>query len=419
MSLKVWSLILAINITEMGFADRLAKRDDYKVELDPNMIRQDLTMKSNQGYLGQIKDNKGYTMTEQSIDVDIDGKKVLMPLLVPGLNNEEIASIKENKPLDSAYDKAEAHGKQRIKEGKSPFFEDKPQSIVLESDDVPIGNVGKEVQIDNQVRNKLYPGEDKYFKENPNVGGMMTEDNKVIINPYSNLTDNEKQAVIKNEKIRLNFKENNIVPDIDITEEQRALFKGTPYENNEDAMKQTIVARIMTGDPSANATKEQTMVANKTLTQTLLKEKGYTPTAIAGIMANIDVETGGTFNFQEKQRGGKGYGVFQFDFLNPYYQKYLEKSEKKDSLESQIDFMHETVYGNEQNIIGAGNAKKLREGLENAKTPEEAAEIFMNIFEKPGVPHLERRIESSKKFGGDLGINKANPITVTEEDVSD
>jgi len=401
MSLKVWSLILAINITEMGFADRLAKRDDYKVELDPNMIRQDLTMKSNQGYLGQIKDNKGYTMTEQSIDVDIDGKKVLMPLLVPGLNNEEIASIKENKPLDSAYDKAEAHGKQRIKEGKSPFFEDKPQSIVLESDDVPIGNVGKEVQIDNQVRNKLYPGEDKYFKENPNVGGMMTEDNKVIINPYSNLTDNEKQAVIKNEKIRLNFKENNIVPDIDITEEQRALFKGTPYENNEDAMKQTIVARIMTGDPSANATKEQTMVANKTLTQTLLKEKGYTSTAIAGIMANIDVETGGTFNFQEKQRGGKGYGVFQFDFLNPYYQKYLEKSEKKDSLESQIDFMHETVYGNEQDIIGRDNAKKLREGLENAKTPEEAAEIFMNIFEKPGVPHLDRRIEAAGKYVSD------------------
>lgn len=85
----------------------------------------------------------------------------------------------------------------------------------------------------------------------------MTEDNKVIINPYSNLTDNEKQAVIKNEKIRLNFKENNIVPDIDITEEQRALFKGTPYENNEDAMKQTIVARIMTGDPSVNATEDQ------------------------------------------------------------------------------------------------------------------------------------------------------------------
>jgi hypothetical protein len=140
---------MAINFSMMGFADRLAKRDDYKVELDPNMIRQDLTMKSNQGYLGQIKDNKGYTMTEQSIDVDIDGKKVLMPLLVPGLSNEEIASVKADKPLDSVYDKAEAHGKQRIKEGKSPFFEDKPQSITLDSDEVPIGNVGKEVKIDN------------------------------------------------------------------------------------------------------------------------------------------------------------------------------------------------------------------------------------------------------------------------------
>ena len=142
-------------------------------------------------------------------------------------------------------------------------------------------------------------------------------------------------------------------------------------------------------------------IDTKTQTQNLLKAKGYTPTAIAGIMGNIDVETGGTFNFQEKQRGGKGYGVFQFDFLNPYYQKYLEKSEKQDSLEAQIDFMHETVYGDEQDIIGRGNAKKLRKGLEEAKTAEEAAETFMNIFEKPGVPHLDRRKESANKYVSD------------------
>lgn len=134
---------MPINFKEVSFRDRLG------FNIDPDMVRTDLTMKSNQGYLGQIKDNKGYTMTEQSIDVDIDGKKVLMPLLVPGLSNEEIASIKENKPLDSAYEKAVAHGRQRIKEGKNPFFEDKPQSITLESDEVPIGNMGKEVKINN------------------------------------------------------------------------------------------------------------------------------------------------------------------------------------------------------------------------------------------------------------------------------
>jgi len=107
------------------------------------------------------------------------------------------------------------------------------------------------------VRQDLYPGEDKYFKENSNVGGMMTEDNRVIINPYSKLTDEEKDAVRINETLRLNFKQDNVVPNIEISEEQRSFFKETPYENNEDAMKQTIMARILTGDPSAKATEEQ------------------------------------------------------------------------------------------------------------------------------------------------------------------
>jgi hypothetical protein len=113
------------------------------------------------------------------------------------------------------------------------------------------------------VRTELYPGEDKYFKENPNVGGMMTEDNRVIINPYSNLSDKEKDAIRINESIRLIFKQENIVPNIEITDEQREFFKGTPYETNEEAIKQTIMARILTNDPSAKATKDQLEEANK------------------------------------------------------------------------------------------------------------------------------------------------------------
>lgn len=142
---------MPINFKKVTFNERIG------VSIKPDMVRQDLTMKSNQGYLGQIKDNKGYTMTEQSIDVDIDGKKVLMPLLVPGLNNDEIAAIRanesnDNKFIQSAYKKAEEHGKQRIKEGKNPFFEDKPQSIALESDEVPIvaNQTSKDVEINNK-----------------------------------------------------------------------------------------------------------------------------------------------------------------------------------------------------------------------------------------------------------------------------
>ena len=148
----------------------------------------------------------------------------------------------------------------------TPIAEDKPIVEVPKEPEVfdPEGSeydyeTAKQKGLDPKdiVRQDLYPGEDKYFKENPNVAGMMTEDNRVIINPYSKLTDEEKDAVRINETLRLNFKQDNVVPNIEISEEQRSFFKGTPYENDEDAMKQTIMARILTGDLSAKATEEQ------------------------------------------------------------------------------------------------------------------------------------------------------------------
>ena len=62
-------------------------------------------------------------------------------------------------------------------------------------------------------------------------------------------------------------------------------------------------------------------------------------------MANIDVETGGTFDYTIKQRGGNGYGLFQFDFLQPFYHKYLKEKGISDSAEAQMKFMHSTLRG--------------------------------------------------------------------------
>lgn len=41
-------------------------------------------------------------------------------------------------------------------------------------------------------------------------------------------------------------------------------------------------------------------------------------------MGNIHVETGGTYDYRTKQIGGNGYGLFQFDFLKPFYRTYLK-----------------------------------------------------------------------------------------------
>ena len=56
-----------------------------------------------------------------------------------------------------------------------------------------------------------------------------------------------------------------------------------------------------------------------------LLEQHFNAQAACGIMGNIDVETGGSFSYQQKQyNNGNGYGPFQFDFMKSYYFKYLE-----------------------------------------------------------------------------------------------
>ena len=129
----------------------------------------------------------------------------------------------------------------------------------------------------------------------------------------------------------------------------------------------------------------------------LLKDKGFTDAQVAGIMGNIAVETGGTFSHTQKQKGGNGYGLFQFDDKKKNYFEYLAKNELDDSPEAQIDFMYETIYGNEQDVVGRGNAKKIREALDN-QYPEDIAVMFMKEWEKPGVEHEDRRMGEAVKY---------------------
>lgn len=125
----------------------------------------------------------------------------------------------------------------------------------------------REIYDKSYDRDFLYKGEDEYFKKNPHVGGMAAEDDRVIINPYSSLSPEEKQAVAQNEYLRIKMRQKKIVPNIELTEEQMKAFKGTEYEKDQNALKQTITTRILTGDPSAKATKEQIAEAKRILEQ--------------------------------------------------------------------------------------------------------------------------------------------------------
>lgn len=107
-----------------------------------------------------------------------------------------------------------------------------------------------------------YPSEVEFFRQNPHVGGMAAEDNAVILNPYSPLDAQQKQAVATNEAARVVMrKEPSLKPAFDLTPEQAKAFAsyGSP-----DDQKATVAARILSGDDSAlNVTPEQRLFADR------------------------------------------------------------------------------------------------------------------------------------------------------------
>lgn len=104
-----------------------------------------------------------------------------------------------------------------------------------------------------------YAGEEDYFKKNPTVAGMATEDGKVILNPYSNLKPSEYQSVAINESARVLIKKDaSLKPSFELTPEQEKFLSSNTYRNaSEEDKKATIAARILSGDPSAGTPTEE------------------------------------------------------------------------------------------------------------------------------------------------------------------
>ena len=111
----------------------------------------------------------------------------------------------------------------------------------------------------------------KFFSARPDVGAMMTEDGQVIVNPNSKFTDDERNAIIRNERARLLIKYGVMSPpSFDLTNEQEEFLNSNDYAKaSPQDRRATIAARILTGDKSAQGfTQEQqdyVNMLNKTL----------------------------------------------------------------------------------------------------------------------------------------------------------
>ncbi len=106
--------------------------NDQAKRLFPNMPgdagpygrRQDGTKKS-KGFLGELKRPDGSISTEISVGVNFDGAEREIPTLVPTLDKKQIEYLlKGGEPTKEIVAKAVEHARKRLKEGKSPFYED-------------------------------------------------------------------------------------------------------------------------------------------------------------------------------------------------------------------------------------------------------------------------------------------------------
>ena len=135
-----------------------------------------------------------------------------------------------------------------------------------------------------------------------------------------------------------------------------------------------------------------------------LTSKGYSKTAIAGLMSNIEGESG--FNSTAVGDNGNAFGFFQHNgvrkdaLLDYLSERGLQRSDWK----GQIDFM-------EQEIL-----PEFKRKMNNTKTPQEAADIFTRGYEKPANVNkdaLNRANASIKyfKFGGVIKKDMGGYIT--------
>lgn len=154
-----------------------------------------------------------------------------------------------------------------------------------------------------------------------------------------------------------------------------------------------------------------------------LKNEGFSDESAAGILGNLQQENS-DFDYQ---KGGlnKAYGIFQFDPPDNY-RKYLKKHKKKDSIESQIDYVLSILGGSFKTWSGGNVWYDYKLGKKVSSKPSHdswawwgekaytlkefknitggksgaalCADIFCRVYERAGTPMIKNRKSYAKKW---------------------
>ena len=131
-----------------------------------------------------------------------------------------------------------------------------------------------------------------------------------------------------------------------------------------------------------------------------LKRAGWRGSDIPALMGNISVETGGTFDPLQQEEDGKGHGIFQLTGKQlKSYKKWL--GDREDTRYTQALFVRENIYGSHGNVphdIGWRARGMLTDSFGGEGSTEDKTRVFSDVYERPEVPHMDRRIEEALKY---------------------
>jgi hypothetical protein len=131
--------------------------------------------------------------------------------------------------------------------------------------------------------------------------------------------------------------------------------------------------------------------------------RGVPPAAAIGLAANNGIESNYNPGINEiapivpGSRGGYGINQWTGPRRRAYEAYAQERGSALDNLDTQLDF---TLHELDTTERGA------RDAIYSAQDPETAARLVSEKFLRPGIPHLDRRIEEARKLAG-LGAGAA------------
>ena len=133
-----------------------------------------------------------------------------------------------------------------------------------------------------------------------------------------------------------------------------------------------------------------------------LRRANFEQDDIPALMGNISVETGGTFDPMQQQEGGDGHGLFQFSGGHlAAYKKWLKAVGFPDTGHNQALFVHSNVYSKDRPYdLGWKARGMLQNAFSGNLSTIDKAKIFSDVYERPSIPHMNRRQEEALRYEG-------------------